>query len=424
MVPSAAVTGKRPQPHRYELLYDAVAFGMWAYTNATFRVATLCGERLRWRRGLLIVCSHRAETDVPLLCPSLYLRADFVRERRHRLHFAARDDVFDKGFFAGFPPHLPIRLRRLLYPLGVGRLLQNMPMHPVPYPGVGQLRLGRALAELPAETVLAPILPESVIHRLEVRAREAHLRPPRTARDALRGAYADLLWEFCKCEELADPAFQGAWRHRMEEGATALRSLIELIRSGESLLLFPEGRPSPDGAIGPLRPGVTKLIRYGRPEALQPLAVCYDPLTTRRTRAYVAFGEEIPLLVDDLDQAILRGLRHTTPLSLGQVVACELLDAVRSGLGLVETARLDEALAAACEQAAADARPVETELLEPKKRRDRLSDCLRFVIRKGLARAGERRVLLLDRERILADEALARLEREYTSARDLVGEPA
>ena len=397
---------------------------MWAYTHATFRVTTLCGERLRWRRGLVIVCSHRAETDVPLLCPPLYRWADFVRVRRHRLHFAARDDVFDKGFFAGFPPHLPIRLRRLLYPLGVGRLLEHMPMHPVPYPGAGQLRLGRALAELPPETPLTPILPESLVHRLEVRASEVHLQPPRTAKDALRGAYADLLWEFCERDELADPVFQAVWRHRMEEGATALRSLIELVRSGETLLLFPEGRPSPDGAIGPLRPGVTKLIRQGRPEALQPLAISYDPLTTRRPRAYVAFGEEIPLPVDDLDRAILGGLRCTTPLTTGQVVACELLDAARSGLGLLETARLDKALAAACEAAAADARPVEKELLDAEKRRERLSDCLRSVIRENLARAIERRVLLVDRERILADETLACLEREYTSARDLVGEPA
>ena len=56
-------------------LYDAVAYGMWAYSQGAFRVETLGSPRLRLPAGTLIVATHRKETDVPILCPPLYFRA-------------------------------------------------------------------------------------------------------------------------------------------------------------------------------------------------------------------------------------------------------------------------------------------------------------------------------------------------------------
>lgn len=137
----------------WELLYDAVAGGMWLYSHAAFRVETL-GE-LRPEPGTLLVSTHRAESDVPVLCPSVYSRCRFLFDRHAaRLSFAARDDMFDRGFFAGFPDGLPPQMRRALYPLRAGPYLRRVRVHPVPYPGVAWVRVGWAFERLPAGTEL------------------------------------------------------------------------------------------------------------------------------------------------------------------------------------------------------------------------------------------------------------------------------
>jgi 1-acyl-sn-glycerol-3-phosphate acyltransferase len=416
MLPCAAVS----EPPPWESLYDAVAWGMWAYTRTAFRVEDIGGERFRPCAGLLLVSSHRAETDVPLLCPSMYREGRYLLDRRaERVHFAARDDMFDQGFFAGFPPGLPLAARRLLYPLRAGSYLERVRVLPVPYPSAAELRLGRALASIRADTPLEELLPASVLDELAARAREGGVPRPETAGEALRGRYADLLWRYCSAEELSHPVFRAAWRQRADEGTQALRRIVGLIRAGRVLLLFPEGRPSPDGTIGPIRKGLGTLVRRGRPESILPIAVAYDGLTVGRTRAYVAFGSAFPPPAAGLEEAVLRALRLTTPLTCGQVVASQLVAAASSEDSLVATRALDEALAAAVEAAQAEDRPVERSLLAVDTRRRRLTEALTWATRSRVAAAAGRGALRLAPGRAAGDEVLARAAREYASARDL-----
>jgi 1-acyl-sn-glycerol-3-phosphate acyltransferase len=382
----------------YSLLYDAVALGMGCYTRAAFRVETIGGEDLRLEPGTLVVSTHRADTDVPLVCPSLYRRASLWRRRGVRPHFAAREDVFERGFFAGAPATLPRAVRRMLYPLGVGGVLTRLPMHPVAHPSVDEVRLARALRQLPPDTPFDGLLPESLAE--EFRAR--HPRGgPRTVREALRGANADLLWRVATRDELAHPAFDEMWRRRTIEAAAELRGLVEILRSGRSLFLFPEGRPSPDGSVGPLRKGLGALVRRGSPAAVLPIGVAYDPLTRGRPRAYVAFGEPLRDIAGDPEGIILAALRRATPLTCGQVVAGAL---VEPGTPPGE-AELAEALSSAVEAAAAEGRPVEHDLLDPERRSRRLRDCLDALARRGRARRS-------------SDLLLRRLAREFASARE------
>jgi hypothetical protein len=392
---------------------------MWLYTRAAFRVEDIHGERYRPRPGLMLASSHRAESDVPLICPSLYREGRYLRDRQSaRVHFAARDDMFERGFFAGFPPGLPRAARRLLYPLRAGAVLPLVRVFPVPYPSAAVLRLGRALSELPSETPLGDILPPEILDAFAARALASGAAPPSVAENALRGDYADLLWRYCTPEELSDTVFAASWRRRADEGAQALRRIVELIRSGKVLLLFPEGRPSPDGTIGPIRKGLGTLARRGRPDTILPIAVAYDSLTTGRARAYVAFGRELGVPTDGVEDAVLSALRQTTPLTCGQVVAHQLVAAATEGRERVETPALVSALAEAVETARADGRPVERALLAEGTRRGRLSEALAWARRSEIAATGGPRSLLLAPDRVARNELLLRCAREYASARE------
>jgi 1-acyl-sn-glycerol-3-phosphate acyltransferase len=353
-------------------LYDTVAAGMWAYSRAAFRITVLGPERLCIAPGTLLLVTHRRETDVPVLCPPLYRRGEL---RRQRVAFAARDDLFLPGFFAGFPPGLPVRVRRALFPVGIGRWLPRVEVFPIRSASLA--RLGEVVRERraePLEDVLGPADAAAFV----ARAAACGLAPPARAADALRGEYADLLWRSVGPDDPAGAGLDGFWGRRAAQAAAAFRTLVELVRGGRPLVLFPEGRPSPDGEIGPLQRGLGALVRRARPPALLPVALAYDPLTRGRTHVVLAFGAPVTPPAADVEGEALGLLRRTMPLTAGQLVAA----------GAPESA---------VREAIVEGRPVEPALVPAAARRRRLAE----------AEQGAR----------TAPDALPYLAREFESAR-------
>jgi 1-acyl-sn-glycerol-3-phosphate acyltransferase len=345
---------------------------MWAYSRAAFRITVLGPERLRLAPGTLLLVTHRRETDVPVLCPPLYRRGEL---RRQRVAFAARDDLFLPGFFAGFPPGLPVRVRRALFPVAIGRWLPRVEVFPIRSASVA--RLGEVVRERRAEP-LEDVLGPADADAFTARAAACGLAPAARAGDALRGEYADLLWRSVGPDDPAAAGLEGFWGRRTAEAAADFRTLVELVRGGRPLVLFPEGRPSPDGAIGPLQRGLGALVRRARPPALLPVALAYDPLTRGRTHVVLAFGAPVSPPAADVEDAALALLRRAMPLTAGQLVAA----------GAPESA---------VREAIVEGRPVEPALLPAASRGRRLAEAA------AVARA--------------APDALPYLAREFGSAR-------
>ena len=298
-------------------LYDVVGFGMRAYSRAAFRVRYVGPKPFRLRPGTLVVATHRKETDVPLIAPELYFRGSLWKHRDEAMHFAARDDMFLRGFFAGFPPDLSPRARRLLFPVAVGRFLPRVAVHPIS--SASSARLAELLAATP-DASLDEVAPERMLPGRRARAAARGLPAPRLAEDVLEGAYADLLWE---------PVTRGEgpemfWQARAARATSDFRELVEVLRARRSLVVFPEGRPSPDGEVGPLRRGLDALVRRGKPERLLPVTLAYDPLVHGRTAVVLVFGEPFTPPSEGFEENVLASLRRNTALTAGQFVANEL----------------------------------------------------------------------------------------------------
>lgn len=364
------------------VLYDAVAAGMWAYSRAAFRVTVIGPESFRLAPRTMIVSTHRRETDVPVICPPLYYGARLWRNRTERMSFAARDDMFFAGFFGGFPPDLSPRARRILFPIGVGRFLPRVQVHPISSASVARAgEVARAHPALP----LAEAFP-GLADELRARAEERGLPWPERAEDVISAHYADLLWRPVTREDA--PGLEEFWAGHAARAAAHFRALVDIVREGGTLLVFPEGRPSPEGEIGPLRRGLSALVRRAKPEWFLPLGIAYDPLVSGRTRVFVSVGQRTAPPHEAVEEATLQLLRRATPLTCGQWLAHERL----SG-GEITPAGLAQAV----EAARTEGRPVEPELLEPLTREERLAEAV-------AARA--------------APEDLSFLAREYASARE------
>jgi hypothetical protein len=372
-------------------LYDAVALGMRAYAGAAFRLEVLAPARLALEPGTLIVATHRRESDVPVLAPPLYYRGRLRETEGEKLSFAARDDMFLPGFFAGFPPGLPRLARRLLYPVAIARWLPRVGVHPLRSANVA--RLGEVLAAHPAAR-LDELLADGALAALLERARAGGAARPQLARDVLRGEYADVLWRAVSPADVAPDRLAAFWSRRAGLAADDFRTLVELLRSGSRLVVFPEGRPSPAGEIGPLQRGIGALVRRGRPAKIQPLALAYDPLVRGRTRVFVSLPPPVDPPRDDVDLELLRHLRRAMPLTAGQFAADRLVE--HAGFE-----GLDGDLAEAVAGARAEGRLVEPELLGAEGRRRRLGEALAVAPRRPSTEIGF-------------------LAREYRSAREPV----
>jgi hypothetical protein len=173
--------------------------------------------------------------------------------------------------------------------------------------------LGRA-----SQQPLDGCLPAGITEAMRRRAERLGRPRPRYAADVLDGAYADLLWTRVTRDSMPDP--EDAWRTHLRAAVADFRRLVEALRGGESLIVFPEGEPSHDGAIGPLRGGLASLARRGRARLVQPIAIAYDPLTQGRTRAYVSVAPAF-VPAEGLEQTVTEALRGATPLTAGQLAA-------------------------------------------------------------------------------------------------------
>ena len=198
---------------------------------------------------------------------------------------------------------------------------------------------------------------------------------------------------------------------------TDLRRLLALVRDREPLLLFPEGRPSPDGAIGPLRKGVGLFMRRGAPDELLPIAIAYDPFTRGRARACLAVGAPFPPAEANAEEQILAALRRLTPLTCAQVVADRILRQAEAGRTEVRPALLDAELARAVDASRLEGRPVDPVLESGRSRRARLTACLESLARRGVVQARDPRTVALDMGRLPEDGELRRAAVEYVSAR-------
>jgi len=294
-------------------LFDAVALGGTAATRARFSVRVLNDEFEVPPRTLLLV-THRSDWDIPLTT-NIYWRAR-LWGRGVKPVFVARDDMFRRGFVVGYPPALPLAVRRLGSRVQVGGVLRARRLA-LPIASAARAHLVDAVRDTPLLPVAA--LPDELADPLRARARRLGRPQPRHLGDLDDGGYLDLLWRRFERAEL--PGLDEFWAGRRAVARRDLEALLAHVAGGGSLVVYPEGRPSPDGAIGPVQRGLGLLIRRARPDALLPIALAYDPLGPGRTRAYVAVGALFSPAPQESESAVLATLRALMPLTPGQIAA-------------------------------------------------------------------------------------------------------
>ena len=332
---------------------------MATYVRLQFRHRLFGLQNLRIDPPTILAVNHRSDNDVPLFVTALAAEwRALVEQGLPWPTFAADDHAFFHGFLAGYPDGLPLILRRMLWPVRVGGVLERH-LQCVPVAEPDEMLLVELLRDDPAQPIDDHRLPAEIVAALAGRAAQLRRAPPTTAADALRGVFADVLWTPVTSEQTS--TYETAWRHHARAALRDFRRLSDALVRGGVVVIFPEGELSPDGRIGPLQPGFASLARRAKVRVVQPIAISYDPLAAGRSRAYVSIAPMIEPRPGKLIDAVAAAWRRAIPLTPGQLAALVVIQGGTAGdLHRVATGRVA--------RAQADGRPIEPALLGPRRR--------------------------------------------------------
>lgn len=391
----------QPDPDRpWEWLYALTGTGMWSFTHARFDVQVV-SPFPRVNSGDIWIATHRAETDVPLLAGLMFTRGGMWRRGAPRVHFAARDDLFAPGVVAA-GLRAPRPIARAVWPLSPGPWLPRVRAHPVRRPTGA--KLGQVLCAADPDTHVSDVLSVRLIELIATRARRLRRPAPTRAGDVVGADFARVLWEDVDGADFPGAAGAQLWRRHISRTATDLRRIVGVVRDGEPLLLFPEGRVSPDGRIGPVGDVLRVVATHGRARRIVPVGLAYDPL--HRGRVTVAVGNvPMPDVRSDFVTTAEATLRRATPVTCGQTVAGWLVDDAAPASVEDLRRRLDRTI----DRARDEGRPIAQELTNTNARERRLNEALAAVRARGLL-AG--RNASPDRPRARRDPQIARLATE------------
>ncbi len=398
---------QREEPAPWEWLYAAVGMGMWGFIRSRFRVEVVGGPLPRVTAGQVWIATHRAETDVPLLAGLMFVHAGMWRGAASRVYFAARDDLFRPGVVAAGVP-LPRPLARLVWPLSPGPWLPRVRAYPIRRPT--GLKLEQVVADLPGDTSVTSVLGARLIALLD-RAGDARGRhAPRTVADIRDARYARVLWEDVREADLVGSLGSEIWRRHVVRAAGDVRRLVGMVRDGRPMLLFPEGRVSPDGAIGPIGDLLDLVVRRGGPRVVLPLGIAYDPLTRHRTEVVVGVGAPIPPGDEPIQVVAGAALRRAVPVTCGQVLARYVTRACAAGVA--STAGAQQLADEVAQAGTAQSRPVAGRLRSSARRAEAVREGLAALARRDCVILEADGRIRLDARRIDADAVVQRLATE------------
>ncbi|MDN5936608.1 MAG: hypothetical protein L0H75_10640, partial [Nitrosospira sp.] len=229
----------------------------------------------------LAVSNHRRDNDGPLLA-SILLHRQNGRIVAPLPYFAAREDLFEKGFLAHYLQHCPASLRPLLKAINLSPCLVGAyPLQRTHERSVAQaLRdVITYLGDMPVKDALRSQILAELAGELAFDSQSA------TITQLLREHEHRFWRKPYGYRQLQLTVFRRLKPHLSNLIGRQIDHFTQLLERGQVLILEPEGRLSLDGAIRRPRAALHQLInRPYRPVRVLPVAVTYDILTTGPAR--------------------------------------------------------------------------------------------------------------------------------------------
>lgn len=330
----------------------------------------------------LAVSNHRRDSDGPLLA-SILLHRQNGRIVAPLPYFAAREDLFEKGFLAHYLP-CPAALRPLLQGINLSPCLVGA----YPLQRTHERNVAKALRDVLTYLGDMPVADALRPQALTNLADELKFNPQTTTITQFLREHEHTLWKrLYGYRQLQLGVFRRLKPHLNHLINRQMDHFTQLLESGQALILEPEGRLSLDGTFRRPRASLHELAnRPHRPVRILPVAFTYDALTTGSARIFVDIQPELTGLARlsrrVLDNRIMSSIHAGCRVTGSQLVAGFLLSRPHIGDAWSEAALIQHVQGAAqrCHERSI---PLDPCLRDPKTCEWRTRDILAWGRRAG-----------------------------------------
>jgi len=277
------------------LFTDLLAVFFHIGTRALFHVHVQGLHNFSVSPSTIIAIDHKRDLDEIIIPSTLHCSKTLFRPR-FRMWFAARDDVFDKGFLSSYF-QLPRFLAYPLYAINLSPVMAAFRAQPI-----GRLSRGkvgsmlRDLYKSEGNVVLKDVLKKKWITKF------ASLLPPTLnsnlnnicLKDFLRYDYRVVHDQKSELSMLKSDVRDRTRSFQLNKIVSQLDRFSNILNEGGILFFTPEDDHSLDGRFGPVRSGLYRLIRMAQADLrILPVNIIYDFMTVGRMRIHITIGSEI-----------------------------------------------------------------------------------------------------------------------------------
>ena len=389
------------------LFTDLLAVFFYIGTRALFNIQVQGLHNFSVSPSMIIAISHKRDLDEIIIPSTLHVSKTLFRPR-FRMWFAARDDVFDRGFLSGHF-QLPRFLAHPMYAINLSPVMAAFRAQPI-----GRLtrsKVGRILRDVyrcEGNVALKDILKAKWITEF------ASLLPPplnsnlnnTRLKDFLSYDYHVLHVRKGDLSMLKSDVLERIRPFLLDKIDSQLSRFSSILDEGGILFFTPEDDHSPDGRFGPMKSGLHRLIRMVQTDVrILPVNIAYDFMTAGRMRIHVTIGPEITnlkgLAKNEFKRLVQIAITRLGVVNMGQLGSYCLLRVAQDNSEVITKELLAREVLSQAEKLRSLGLSVDDILADHRAFGKRLDKFIKYCLRKHWLRDGGGGKLILNKEAVL-----------------------
>jgi 1-acyl-sn-glycerol-3-phosphate acyltransferase len=338
----------------------------------------------------LITINHKRDLDIPIVASILHLGKTPFSENR-RMHFVARDDLFQPGFLTAHFPVFGIA-GPLIHKINIKPVMVALRAHPISH--VIRRRIGPLIRELVPFDRTVPL--KDVVSRPGLALISKMLEGQKdynlgdiTVGDFLGYPFSTLHQQPVDVKIIRGDLSRNLREKTLRKIGEQLQDIADILNTGNICMLAPEGQLSPDGRFWPVKSGLFRLISMTTSDIrIIPVNTTYDFMTLRRMRIYMTVGHELTMVKElskvDLEQLAQKSIVTLGPVTLSHLGSEFLLQVLDSGRKQFEEEECYTIILQRVEELRARSIRLEERLLTEQSLKKRTVDFLRYCTKRGI----------------------------------------
>ncbi len=389
------------------LFTNVLAVFFYIGTRALFHIQVRGLHNFTVSPSTIIAISHKRDLDEIIIPSTLHLSKTIFRPR-FRMWFAARDDVFDKGFLSEHF-QLPRFLTRPIHAINLSAVMAAFRAQPI-----GRLthsKVGRILRDVyrcEGNVALKDVLQTKWITEftnLLPPSLESNLNNTRL-KDFLSYDYRDLHIQEGDLSMLKSDVLERIRPFLLGKIDSQLSRFSNILDEGSILFFTPEDEHSPDGRFGPMKSGLYRLVRMAQTDVrILPVNIAYDFMTVGRMRIHVTIGPEITnlkgLTKNKFERLVQIAITRLGVVNMGQLGSRCLLRVAQDNSKVITKELLTKDVLSQAQKLCSLGLSVDDVFTDHPAFRKRLDKFIKYCLQRHWLRDGRDGKLILNKEAVL-----------------------